>query len=192
MTDKSEKVSNDRQNLNSVTEPIIDPWLLEKSDKVLKSLSELVDFVLDEETLEENQRRFMLSKLSHILWNATKIMASAGQDEWLITDRDIILENGHGGYKALAAKYKKSGLSYITEWDVFWERLEQFLDKPRANGSAIHELLRWCVVKDTRVHAIRGLTEALVMGELSWGDYVETVSGYNPIYTEGFDLGNIP
>lgn len=166
----------DNQEQTDWTEPeIVDKWLLEKSDSVLRSLSELVDFVIEQKELPENIRNFILAKTSAALHNATKIMSSAGQGGWTIDDRKLILEHGFGGYKALSAKYKNADLTYVTNWNDFSSVLEKLLDGTRTNRGSIHELLRRCIVKDQRVEYIRNLTESLTMGDVSWEEYVESI-----------------
>ncbi len=149
--------------------------------------SKLVDFVLEQDEIPENSKSYIMNEASTALVNATKIMSSAGYGGWSVEDRNLILENGLGGYKALSAKYKNTGLNYVTNWIDFWENLEKYLYGSRSNRSDILELLRFCIVKDQRVDSIRDLTETLTMGEIDWKEYVEAVKSFKPISADNSD-----
>ena len=152
----------------------IDDWLLEKSGKALESLAQLVDFIRDDEGVAPSSRPVVIGQIADAASNVAKIMSSAsGASNWTIDDASILVEHGTAGYRYLAAKYRGRGDGYTLGWQDYWERLEQLIETGYTARSQIYQLTRLTLTKDSRFPTIGDAVELLMMGDLSWEDFVE-------------------
>ena len=58
-------------------------------------------------------------------------------------------------------------------WQDYWERLEQLIETGYTARSQIYQLTRLTLTKDSRFPTIGDAVELLMMGDLSWEDFVE-------------------
>jgi len=83
-------------------------WGHEKSESVLKNLSNLVDTIKtdygDNPVLSEK----LLEHIYPIIWNASKLYAFFNDTDWQPEDRDVIVSEGRAGFEKLKHRYNRA------------------------------------------------------------------------------------
>lgn len=154
------------------------PWLIEKTARVVKSLSENLDLAKMSSNLQlENQIRAVLNDTLHDL---TKILSFASGGDWSPNDQELILSHGVTGYERIAIKYGIIDESYVTNdkrFEIFTTKFQEYISGDvSSNRTLIHELLVECNLKHKIIDRISMLIDDVSMGNRKWIDFTAEAS----------------
>ena len=173
---------NSEERANDNKGKIYNRYVFEKSSSMLQYLATHIDYIeAHKSEMDQEVYRGLKRHLEKILHFACLITAYNGHTDnkpgygYNSEHVQHILKNGLKGYKNVIRVYSRTITRDVVTKTEFWEILEDLVSGGRDNQTKIHELLRTTTLSANYVDELKDKTEDLVMGELSWDDYIRSV-----------------
>lgn len=166
-------------------ESYIEHWVSEKAQHVLEGIVGLYEELNRREDLPKACVEALQDHLGPLVWDTLKILCFATDKEWTVEDVDRICEQGRSGleevlvhlgllHEAETGESRRRAEIQSVLGDL--EELRMLLSETRYPArTKIHELLYQLRIQDPLVGEVSDLTERVTVGELTWGEYADSV-----------------